>query len=135
MKLITKLKSSAWAAGLQTITCPAEGCGRWLTRRHISDRKIGIWMQENWYCSGKCLRLAVYEVVSQLLAPSTVKANRMTRMPVGLLLVRSGFLSSEDHRSAVAEQKETGEEMGELLVRLGLVTEKQLTAVRALQWN
>jgi hypothetical protein len=56
-------------------------------------------------------------------------------MPLGLMMVSRGLLTNEDLRRAVDEQKQTGEEIGEVLIRLELVSEKQVAAVRAAQWG
>jgi hypothetical protein len=56
-------------------------------------------------------------------------------MPLRLLLMRYGLLSSTQFREIRDEQKEDEVEIGELLVRLGAVSEKQVTAVRATQWG
>jgi hypothetical protein len=44
-------------------------------------------------------------------------------------------LTIDQLREAINKQKEAGDEIGELLVRQGLLTEKQVTATRATQWG
>jgi len=61
--------------------------------------------------------------------------NRPSRMPLGLILVDKGHLTDEQFRHAVEEQKHEGGEIGEVLIRGNLATEKQVTAARAIQWG
>jgi type IV pilus assembly protein PilB len=56
-------------------------------------------------------------------------------MPLGLNLISQGLLTIEQLKKATAEQKESGLEIGEFLVRSGFVTEKQVTATRANDWG
>ncbi len=56
-------------------------------------------------------------------------------MPLGLNLISHGLLTIEQLKKATDEQKETGGEIGELLVRQGSISEKQVTAVRATEWG
>ena len=56
-------------------------------------------------------------------------------MPLGLNLISHGLLTIEQLKKATDEQKEAGGEIGELLVRQGFVSEKQVTAIRAAEWG
>jgi hypothetical protein len=56
-------------------------------------------------------------------------------MPLGLILINRGLLTIDQLRKATNEQKDAGDEIGELLVHQGLLTEKQVTATRATQWG
>jgi hypothetical protein len=135
MKLIRSIVKPAWVAGFRMITCGGEGCGRRLMLRQISARKVGIGMRGCWYCSSRCFTSAAEEQFSQLLASGLVQANHVSRMPLGLILISRGLLTNEQLREALDEQKQTGAEIGEILARQGVVTEKQITAVRATQWG
>ena len=57
------------------------------------------------------------------------------RTPLGLNLISHGLLTIEQLKKATDEQKEAGGEIGELLVRQGSVSEKQVTAIRAAEWG
>jgi hypothetical protein len=63
------------------------------------------------------------------------QANHVSRMPLGLSMISRGLLTSTQLREVVEEQKEFGGEIGELLMRRGFVSEKQVTAARAAQWG
>jgi Type II secretion system (T2SS), protein E, N-terminal domain len=135
MKLIPSIAMPAWIAGLKVITSRCESCHRSLALRHLSARKAGIRMHGSWYCSSQCFRWAAEQEVSRLLKPGMEQAAHVPRMPLGLNLISHGLLTIEQLKKATDEQKEAGGEIGELLVRQGSVSEKQVTAVRAAEWG
>lgn len=135
MKLIHSILTGAWAAGFKVITVRCENCQRSLTLRHVSAHKAGIWMRDCWYCSSNCFALAAEEKLAELVTLKHNQANRMERMPLGLMLVSHGLLSSTELREVKDEQREAGGEIGDLLVQRGAVSEKQVTALRATQWG
>jgi Type II secretion system (T2SS), protein E, N-terminal domain len=135
MKLIPSIAMPAWIARLKVITSRCESCHRSLALRHLSARKAGIRMHGSWYCSSQCFRWAAEQEVSRLLKPGMEQAAHVPRMPLGLNLISHGLLTIEQLKKATDEQKEAGGEIGELLVRQGSVSEKQVTAVRAAEWG
>jgi Type II secretion system (T2SS), protein E, N-terminal domain len=92
-------------------------------------------MRGSWYCSARCFTAAVEKEILRLLSSGKESANHVSRMPLGLNLVSHGLLTVEQLREAASKQKEAGEEIGEVLVRNGTVTEKQVTAIRAADWG
>lgn len=58
-----------------------------------------------------------------------VKIAAGERQLLGELLVRSGRITSEQLDQAISEQQRTGEKLGEVFKRLGLLTEGQLNAL------
>jgi hypothetical protein len=135
MKLIPSIAVPAWVAGLKVITSRCESCHKSLALRHLSARKAGIRMRGNWYCSSRCFQSAAEQEVLRLVKPASEQAARVERMPLGLSLISHGLLTIEQLKKATDEQKEGGGELGDLLVRQGLVSEKQLTALRATEWG
>jgi Type II secretion system (T2SS), protein E, N-terminal domain len=135
MKLIPSIPKPAWAAGLKVVTCRCEACHKILAVRHFSARKAGIRLCEAWYCSARCFTAAAEREISRLLKSARDQANHVSRMPLGLNLISHGLLTVEQLKKATEEQKETGLEIGDLLVRSGSVTEKQVTAIRAADWG
>jgi hypothetical protein len=133
MKLTFPIVRPAWVAGLKVIASKCEICDRSLALRQISNRKVGIKMRDFWYCSSRCFTSAAEQQVSRLLQLRTEQA--APRMPLGLDLISRGLLTVEQLKKATDEQKETGGEIGELLVRHGVVSEKQVTAIRAAEWG
>jgi hypothetical protein len=133
MKLIPSISPRAWAAGGVTIKC--ETCDRTLPLRHLASRRTGIRLRGSWYCSALCFTSAAEKEVSRILKSARDHAGHVPRMPLGLSLISRGLLTVEPLKRATDEQKEIGGEIGELLVRNGSVTEKQVTAVRAADWG
>lgn len=133
MKLSLPIATPAWLAGLKVITSRCEICHRSLALRHLSTRKAGIRMRDSWYCSSRCFTSAAEQQVSRLLQLRTEQVAQ--RMPLGLNLISHGLLTIEQLKKATDEQKENGGEIGELLVRQGVVSEKQVTAIRAAEWG
>ena len=64
-----------------------------------------------------------------------VKSAAGIRRLLGSLLLMTGRLTTEQLDFALAEQKVTGEKLGDILVRLGLLTESQIGSVLAFQQN
>jgi hypothetical protein len=56
-------------------------------------------------------------------------------MSIGLVMLSKGYVTDQQLRSAAAQSQACGEELESVLLRLGLATEKQLTAARAAQWG
>jgi hypothetical protein len=106
-----------------------------LTLGHLSAQKAGIKMRGCWYCSSSCFTSAAEVRLSELMMQEPAQASHVSRMPLGLIFVSRGLLTSAQVREAVDEQKEAGGEIGEILVRRGLLSEMQVTAARAGQWS
>jgi hypothetical protein len=85
-------------------------------------------MHGRWYCSSPCFTSAAEIEFSGLLTAEQEQASHVSRMPLGLMLISRGLLTSQKLREAIDGQKESGGEIGELLVRHGFVSEKQVTA-------
>ena len=135
MTILGSIRTPAWATGfkLPTITCGY--CQRSTALRNLSAHKAGIKMRGAWYCSSPCFTSAVQRELSQLLPPRLEEAGHTPRMPLGLSLIVRGLLTHAQLKEVTDGQEETGSELGELLVRHGLVNEKAITEVRAAEWN
>jgi hypothetical protein len=92
-------------------------------------------MHGSWYCSPRCFTAAAEKEVVRLQSSRAKPANHVSRMPLGLNLMSHGLVTAEQLREANDEQKKTGLAIGEILVRRGYVSEKQVTAIRAADWN
>ena len=64
-----------------------------------------------------------------------VKLAAGERQLLGALLVSSGHITSEQLDRAIAEQKRTAEKLGEVFIRLGMLSELQLKGLLDLQHN
>ena len=135
MNPILSIEMPSWVAGLKVVTSKCNTCNRTLALRQLSARKAGIRMRGAWYCSSACFTLAAEKEFSELMRSAAEQTGHVSRMPLGLILVSRGLLTTSQLREATEEQKKTGGEIGELLVRRGAVNESQVTAVRATQWG
>jgi hypothetical protein len=135
MKLLNSIATPSWIAGFKVIVYRCKKCNRSLALGRMSARRAGIKMRENWFCSSRCFTLAAEEEISELLKAGHEQADHVSRMPLGLSLISRGLLTSTQLKEVVDEQKEVGGDIGELLVRHGAVSEKQVTTVRATQWG
>jgi hypothetical protein len=135
MKLVHSITTRAWTGGFKAVICSSEGCSQWLSERQIINRRVGVMMGEHWYCSFRCFVSAAEQCMARLISQGTSQPNHISRMPIGLLLLRRGWLREEEFKKATEEQRKTGGEMGELLVSLEFVSEAQVTSVRASQWG
>ena len=64
-----------------------------------------------------------------------VKIAAGERQLLGVLLVRSGHITNDQLDHAIAEQKVSGEKLGEVFMRLGMMTNLQLTSLLDFQKN
>ena len=136
MNLIQAIKTSSWAGGFKTVSCSRGGCSRWLTQRHLETGKVGVYLRGSWYCSYRCFTSAAEEVFAQMLGGGNhISSSRHnSRMPLGLNMVSKGLLNDAQYREVNEESKQSGEEIGDVVVRRGFADEKQVTAIRAAQW-
>ena len=69
------------------------------------------------------------------MAPPPSKLGQPANRRLGDLLVADGLITDEQLRTALAEQRGTGEKLGSILVRLNLVNEEQLTGFLSRQYG
>jgi len=62
-------------------------------------------------------------------------ADEPARIPLGQLLIQAGFLSQAQVDDALFEGSRTGERLGEVVVRRGIVTEDDVARLLAEQWG
>jgi hypothetical protein len=129
------IATPTWVAGLKMVTSRCHTCHRSLALRQLSARKAGIRMHDAWYCSSLCFTSAAEKKLSELLKSGVEQGTHVSRMPLGLILMSQGLLTSAQFKEVTGEQKELGGEIGDLLVRRGSVSERQVAAVRATQWG
>ncbi len=107
---------------------PATLWQRWWARHE------GIWLHQHWYCSPDCFHAGLYRRLEQAaLAGARALAPR-NRLPLGLVLLSQGDITAEQLRRAVDRQAQARSgRIGEWLVKVGAVTEQQVTAALAVQ--
>lgn len=124
-------KWKAW-----TLPCSNTACSRSSLLPHISRRHTGLSMGKDWFCTPDCfeefLRGAITATVSsrQVQDPPQVR-----RMPLGLLLLSRGILTSEQLVLALDRQKTEGRNLGDAVQALGFATAEQVTSAVAAQWS
>ncbi len=135
MNLFERLGAANWAKGFRPISCGNSICRRWVTSRQREVSHVGVTMAGNWYCSYRCIRPAAQVRMTKLLRDVSPHRYESTSSLLGLTLVRQGLLSDAQYKKASKIERESGEELGEIVVRFGWLTERQVTDVRATQWN
>lgn len=116
--------------------CGAGNCSRsgslWSRLRR---RKASIRIDGAQYCVPECLDLALREALRSGEAAAQPKTARH-RIPLGLLLLSRRQLNAAQLRTALAAQQSAGRgRIGEWLLKMGLVSEQQITAALACQWS
>ncbi len=96
-------------------------------------RHEGTWLEEKWYCSPDCF----YDGLCQRLesvGARTRPTPKPNRLPLGLVMLAQGEITSEQLRQALAMQNYTRSgKIGQWLVRMGAVSEEQVTNALARQ--
>jgi hypothetical protein len=103
--------------------------------RYIPQTRTGIRVGKLWYCSADCFAMAARAPLADLCGRRVTEMPRSPRMSLGLVMLSKGQLTAEQLRKAVVQSEVAGEDLEAALVRLGLASEKQLTASRAAQWG
>ncbi len=114
--------------------CSLQTCRNTLLMRSIQSR-VGIRVDQQWYCSVDCFATAARKRFSMLLGASILEMPHHPRLSIGLVMLSKGYLTDDQLRFAMAESRLHGEELEAVLVRHGLASERQLTAARAAQWG
>ena len=118
--------------------CSWNACQRspgWLERLGLkSERVLGNGL---WYCSAECLEEALRHELRSPMATALAPVVPRHRLPIGLLLLSRGVITSEMLQKALAAQSSTREprKIGECLRELGYVKEEEITAALGSQWS
>jgi hypothetical protein len=75
------------------------------------------------------------DVAEAVLPDAAVGGARADRIPLGRLFVNAGLLTEAQVDEALREGSQTGERLGEVVVRRGLVTEERVAQMLAEQWG
>jgi hypothetical protein len=135
MNLLEKMGTSAWAQGFKPVSCSDVSCGRWLTHRQLSVSCVGVTMADNWYCSYRCFRAAAQEYITKLMSTRAVFPGPSAHPPLGLDLLRRGLITESEYKEARQIQRRSREDFGDIVLRLGLLTEREVTRARAEHWG
>lgn len=125
---------AAGRAGLFT-TCANPACGSgWL---HLWRRRSVPIFEGGWSCSPACTRALAEEATGRELEGRTrAEEAYRHRIPLGLLMLEQGWISSRQLREALGSQKAVGAgRLGQWLVRQQRVSEQLVTRALGLQWS
>lgn len=114
--------------------CGLPTCPNTLFMRSVQSR-VGISVGETWYCGPDCLSAAAAMRFSALASTKILEMPHSPRLSIGLVMLSKGYLNDNQLRLAIAESQLHSEELELALTRLGLASERQLTAARAAQWG
>ena len=113
--------------------CARPDCQRWLPDALASFGRCGIFIDQYWYCSTRCVEEAVRQRVRDLPAvePAYVQSWRSAKL--GLLLTQQVGLSRATIDGVLGAQESGGIRMGQRLRRQGLVSTDELLRALATQ--
>lgn len=116
-------------------TCANPGCrSSWL---HVWRKRSVPVFEEGWTCSAECTAARVEQAVAREMAgQSEPHATHRHRIPLGLVMLEQGWISSQQLRAAVDAQKAAGTgRLGHWLIRQGASSEERVTRALGLQWS
>ncbi|MGA2652058.1 MAG: hypothetical protein ABSF28_16115 [Terracidiphilus sp.] len=104
---------------------------------HLLRRRSAPVFEEGWSCSAKCTTARVALAVRrELNGRSTGKDNHRHRIPLGLVMLEQGWITSVQLRQALDAQRAAGAgRLGHWLVRQQGVREQLVTRALGLQWS
>ena len=115
--------------------CANPGCGSgWL---HLWRSRAAPVFEGGWNCSAACTAARVEAAVRRELdARGSAQENNRHRIPLGLVMLEQGWITSGQLRQALDAQKVAGAgRLGHWLVRLQGVSEQLVTRALGLQWT
>ena len=115
--------------------CGFLGCHNKQLLRSIPGSRLGINVGPLWYCCVDCFSLAARVPLASLSSRRSFESPRLPRLPLGLALLSKGYLTAYDLRAVTAKNHADEEELASTLIRLRLVTEKQIATARSAQWG
>jgi hypothetical protein len=119
-----------------TLPCSNTACTRRRFFPNISRRHAGICLGKKWFCSPDCFEEFLHGTIAAAISSRQVQEPpQVRRMPLGLLLLSRGILTSEQLVLALDKQKTEGTNLGEAVQTLGFATSEQVTSAVAAQWS
>ena len=117
----------------QTCANPACGSG-WL---HLWRSRAAPVFEGGWSCSAACTSARVAAAVwRELDGRGSAEQSHRHRVPLGLLMMEQGWITSGQLRQALEEQKGAGAgRLGHWLVRRQAASEQLVTRALGLQWS
>jgi hypothetical protein len=123
------------SANCDNASCPHTRHSRWPFGRNLTAKR-GIELNQRWYCFPDCFEQAARQEFSRMFPAAIRRRPRQHRIPLGLVLLSRGFIDNQILQEALQAQRRSREgRLGEWLMRLGAVSEDQVTAALAIQWS
>jgi hypothetical protein len=115
-------------------TCANPACNqRWIRSRLMFS---GMYIDQQRYCSPDCVLEGLTREFQRLLFRRKTFPRRQHRIPIGLLLMSRGEIDGDTLKAALLEQKRSpAVRLGKILMKMGAVTESQITSAVASQWS
>jgi Type II secretion system (T2SS), protein E, N-terminal domain len=106
-------------------------------RKYLQRRNNeGVFLQGRWFCSLDCFEQGITPVFSELIKFPDEPLPQQHRIPLGLMLLGRGAINEDQLRTALqAQRRESGERLGHWLLRLGVVSDHDISAALAAQWG
>jgi hypothetical protein len=115
--------------------CDAHPCRARQSPRAFQDCRRGIQVGRCRYCSVDCFFEAIRARLFAMSNRHVIEFPRNPRLSLGLVMLSKGYLTPEQLRIASNRSQLHGENLETSLIRLGIATEKQITAARSAQWG
>jgi hypothetical protein len=113
--------------------CANPGCrSGWL---HLGRSRSGPIFENGWNCSPECTAERVACALARELDGRLGAEPRPHRLPLGLLMLEQGWITTEQLKKAREAQRCQGGRLGEWLVRDAGISEALLTRALSLQWS
>jgi hypothetical protein len=132
------------ARGLEPVPAPRRGLLARCTNPWCRSGWLQLWRSRStpvfeggWTCSHACTEVRMELAVRRALdGRAWTSEPPRPRIPLGLLMLEQGWITSEDLRQALAAQRAAGSgSLGAWLVRRNAVAEQTVTRALALQWS
>lgn len=115
--------------------CGNPACPSNVLRRALTPHNSGVKIGGDWYCRVECLAQVTKGMIEDLMAaPGKPSKAHSSRVPLGLLLLSRGILTSEQLRVSLDHQRSHELDFGAAVQQLGFATQEQVTAAVAAQW-
>ena len=135
MSAIPEVSSPArwttWAA-----RCSNAACNRKRLMPNLFRTYVGIYLGKEWFCGPECFEAFLQATITAAISSQqTNEPPKTRRMPLGLLLLQRGVLTSDQLALARAKQQTDGVNLGSAVQSLGFATAEQVTSAVAAQWS
>ncbi len=115
--------------------CANANCKTKSLLKTLRHRQRGLDVDGHWYCGPECFEQSVKGKIEQIMTFQGKPVRmRTSRVPLGLLLLQRGVLTSEQLKTALQEHRSTDLNFGDAVQQLGFATHDQVTAAVAAQW-